>query len=199
MKKLITILFLFVLMPITISNTLTKSQEPEKIKQAIASEEITQTTYPDILTVIWNKRKDLQLHFPNGRNGTGTMKEWTLVEWAREIGHKEHPALLQYNEEMEKEYIYWKYRRLERKISEIAERTYIINEYDCKHFSNDLQDKLEKVNISSTTITGFPESNSNGHRWIAIEFEPITGNIVKTNEYNIEYPRQQLTQNYLKN
>ena len=197
MKKLITTIFLFVIIPMTISNALTfftkiNASEPE----TNIEEEIQTTIYPNVLTVIWNKRKDLQLRFPDGENGIGTMKEWTLVEWARKIGYKEHPALLQYNEEMEKEYIYWKYRKLERKISEIAERTYTIYEYDCKHFTNDLQNELNKVNISSKAITGL--SDEVGHRWIAIEFEPITGDIVEKNKYNNKFPNQQLTQNYRK-
>lgn len=194
MKKLIIAILLFIIMPMTISNALTKSQkETKEIEQTRILEEITPTIYPDILTVIWNKREDLQLHFPDGENGIGTMEEWTLAKWAKEIGYKEYHSLLQYNEEAEKEYIYWKYKKLERKVSEVAERIYITDEYDCKHFAVDLQEELKEINISSQTITGF--SDKDGHRWIAIEFEPISGEIIQENRYNLRFPEQTLTKN----
>ena len=59
---------------------------------------------------------------------------------------------------------------------------YIIDEYTCVHFIADLKEELEKNGVSSILLDGF--SNKQGyHRWIAIEIEPITGQILKPNEY----------------
>ena len=177
-----------------LSATLTNLQTPklEEIKQ---KQEIE---HPTALINIWERRSDLQRLFPDKINGIDKMKNWTLTQWAKQHGYKEYKQLRHYNKEKEKDYIYQKYLPIERALNKIAERKYITGEYDCKHFSNDLKIELEKSNISSTTITGFPDKKGDGHRWIAIEFEATTGRIVATDRFNHEFPRQKLTKNYLK-
>jgi hypothetical protein len=193
MKKLISILIL-IITPLMLSTTLTNSQTPEQreIKQK------QETKHPTALTNIWKKRSDLQRLFPDKINGIDEMEDWTLTQWAEQHGHKEYRQLRQYNEEKEKDYIYQKYLPIERALNKIAEREYTMYEYDCKHFTMDLKAELEKSNISSISITGLRRDKENGHRWIAIEFEPTSGRIVETNKHNTKYPHQQLTKNYLK-
>ena len=129
-------------------------------------------------------------------NGTNEMEDWTLTQWAEEFGWKEYRSLRQYNEQTERDYIYNKYLPIERAINKIASRKYVLNEYDCKHFSLDLKIELEKENISSKMITGF--GNTSGHRWLAIEIDPTSGRFVETNEFNNEFPIQSLTKKYLR-
>ena len=177
-----------------LSATLTNLQTPklEEIKQ---KQEIE---HPTALINIWERRSDLQRLFPDKINGIDEMEDWTLTQWAEQHGYKEYKQLRHYNKEKEKDYIYQKYLPIERALNKIAERKYTIDKYDCKHFTADLKAELKKSNISSISITGLPDEG-NGHRWIAIEFEPISGRIIKTNEYNTEFPHQQLTENYINN
>lgn len=192
MKKLISILIL-IITPLMLSATLTNLQTPKQIE----IRQIQKIEHPTALMNIWEKRYDLQRLFPDKINGIDEMKDWTLTQWAEQHGHNEYGQLRQYNEEKEKDYIYRKYLPIERALNKIAEREYTMYEYDCKHFTMDLKAELEKSNISSISITGLPDDEGNGHRWIAIEFEPITGRVVEINKYNTEYPHQQLTTNYL--
>ena len=192
MKKLILII-LFSLTPLMLATTLTNSQQnPKQLEQ------LEQLEHSTILTNVWNLRPDLQRLFPDKVNGINEMEDWTLTQWAEQHGHKEYRQLRRYNEEKEKDYIYQKYLPIERALNKIAERKYIIHKYDCKHFTMDLKAELEKSNISSISITGLPDEG-NGHRWIAIEFEPISGEIIKTNKLNTKFPHQQLTKNFLNN
>lgn len=149
---------------------------------------------------IWDLRKDLQYYFPDKKNGIEKMEGWTLTQWAEQFGYKEYKGLKKYNEDHLKEYIYEKYLPVETALMKISETEYDTENYDCKNFTMDLKKELEKSGISSISITGFPdEKNKTGHRWLAIEFEPISGEILKTNDYNWEFPKQQLTKNFLVN
>ena len=163
--------------------------------QFIPEQNTKRIEHDKVLTNIWEIRGDLQFYFPNKINGINEMEGWTLTQWAEEIGWKEYKLLKRYNEQTEKEYIYEKYLPIEKALNKIASQEYIIDKYDCKHFTTDLKNELENIGISSIAITGFSETN--GHRWIAIEFEPITGNFINPNSYNNKYPEQQLTKNFL--
>ena len=186
MKKLIIIICLLLLIiikiPIPQENTKQETEQPEEHLTAV--------------TRVWEKREDLQTLFPDKINGTNEMEDWTLTQWAEEFGWKEYRSLRQYNEQTERDYIYNKYLPIERAINKIASRKYVLNEYDCKHFSLDLKIELEKENISSKMITGF--GNTSGHRWLAIEIDPTSGRFVETNEFNNEFPIQSLTEKYLR-
>lgn len=195
MKKLNTFsILLLILIPILLPIT---SQTPPKqsTEQLQHTEQSQIQEHRTALTKVWEKRKDLQRLFPNKINGQHEMKDWTLTQWAEEFGWKEYHSLKKYNEQAEKDYIYNKYLPLERAINKIASREYILDEYDCKHFSLDLKAELEKENISSTMITGF--NNIKGHRWLAIEIDPIFGEFIGINKFNNEFPYQLLTKNYL--
>lgn len=137
---------------------------------------------------IWNKRIDLQTTFPNGYQGNG----WILEDWAREYGYKEEPHLKQFNEEYEKEYIYQKYLPLERALGEIASRQYT-DEYHCKHFTSDLQSELNEVGIETLKVNG--DVNGQGHWWIAIQIEPLTGEFVSS---DYEVRRVDATKKFIK-
>lgn len=96
----------------------------------------------------------------------------------------------------ERNRIYYKYLPLETALKKIAAKKYITYKHDCRHFSLELKAELEKQNISSIMISGFNETQY-GHRWLAVEFEPISGRFIKTNELNNRFPEQSLTKNYL--
>ena len=180
---ILTVLLLFVVFPLVLSSTL--SQVTEQQSQT----KIHRTA----LVQVWELRKDLQFYFPDKKNGVDKMEGWTLLQWAEKIGYKEYTSLKQYNEEAEKEYIYAKYKDIERALNKIASREYVLDEYDCKHFSIDLQNELANAGISSVLVTGF--SKTEGHRWVAIEVEPTTGEITYFNENVYKYPTQMLTSN----
>lgn len=83
-------------------------------------------------------------------------------------------------------YIYDKYKGIDKILKNIASQEYIRdgdNKYNCVDFSEDLKQELEKNGISSIIITGkVPEGY---HNWVAIEIEPITGEILKPDKYKI--------------
>ena len=179
---LLSIVMLYLAVPLSITPT-----------SQVAERQLQITNHRTALIRVWESRQDLQFYFPDKENGIDKMEGWTLTQWAEEIGWKEYKVLKQYNEEAEKEYIYNKYKDIERALNKIASRKYVVNEYDCKHFSIDLQNELANAGISSVTITGFSEIS--GHRWVAIEVEPTSGRIIYANEHLHKYPKQMLTTN----
>lgn len=77
-------------------------------------------------------------------------------------------------------YIYQKYKPIENVLQEISSREYT-EDYKCIQFSEDAVEMLSKKGIQASMISG--KKNGNWHRWIAVEFKPQTGEILKTNEY----------------
>jgi len=92
--------------------------------------------------------------------------------------------LRQYSEEGEKDYIYEKYLPLERALQEISDTRYDRQAYNCVDFTEDLQEELNKLNIATVMINGKTPNDRIGksHRWIAVQFEPITGDFVKVSD-----------------
>jgi len=137
---------------------------------------------PD-LKAVWNRRTDVRKLFPDGWNGVKRMRGWTLEEWATEFGSMEEPDSLIYYSAFWRERIFKKYLPLERALQKIAKREYVKsgkNKYNCVDFSRDLQKLLEEQNIASVQLEGqIPQGR---HRWIAVQFEPITGRIVTIKE-----------------
>ncbi|MCK5117875.1 MAG: hypothetical protein KAR44_14870 [Candidatus Aegiribacteria sp.] len=161
MKKLIIILIIILFFPLF--------QQEERAQ------------YDSALVKVWNLREDIRHYFPDGKNGIGEMQGWTLEQWAAEFGWKEYKSLKKYNKQAQKEYIYEKYLPIEKALNNVSSREYT-DEYNCVNFSIDLKEELKKEGISSVMITG--NSTLGYHRWIAIEFEPITGDILKSDNYN---------------
>ena len=132
-----------------------------------------------VLKNIWDSRSDLQIYFPDGYYHY----DWSLEDWAREYGWKENNHLKQFNEEYEKDYIYEKYLPLERALDEIASKQYREN-YNCVNFTEDLEKILIENDIASIKIIGRMPNQTPPelHEWIAIQFKPQTGEILKVSE-----------------
>lgn len=128
-----------------------------------------------LLEDVWKKRIDLQKEFPDPK-GRGISNEWTLKDWAEKFGYKEHKELMAYN----KDYVYEKYMPIEKALSRISANDYNHENYHCKHFTKDLQKELDKIGIPTLKVNGSVAGS--GHWWIAIQFEPITGHIIRTQE-----------------
>ena len=77
-------------------------------------------------------------------------------------------------------YVYQKYQPIESVLREISSREYT-EDYKCIQFSEDAIEMLSEKGIQASAISG--KKNGNNHRWIAVEFETQTGEILKTNEY----------------
>ncbi|NIA09510.1 MAG: hypothetical protein GWP10_07235 [Nitrospiraceae bacterium] len=77
-------------------------------------------------------------------------------------------------------YIYQKYKPIENVLQEMSSREYTEN-YKCVQFSEDAVKMLAEKGIQASMISG--KKNGKWHRWIAIEFKPQTGEILKPNEY----------------
>ena len=134
-----------------------------------------------VLKNIWSQRPDLQVVFPDGFNGNG----WTIIDWAIHHGWKENKYLKQFNEDYEKDYIYQKYLPLERALDKIASKQYDVENYNCVDFTKDLQDELEKQNIASLWVTGWTPGGKEEnikHRWIAVQFDSVTGKFVRVSQ-----------------
>ena len=146
--------------------------------------------YKQPLNEIWETREDLQRYFPDRRNGVDKMEGWTMKMWAEEYGWREYSILKKYDEDAEKNYIYEKYLPLERSLAEISSRVYVgsgENKYNCVNFSEDLQEMLKEKGIESLTISG--DTARGRHRWIAVEFEPISGKFIGNN-YEADFLRE---------
>jgi len=132
-----------------------------------------QSREKNALQAVYELRSDLRVAFPDGINGIGKMEGWTLTQWAEAFGWKEYKGLKKYNPDCEKEYIYKKYLPLETALQKISMREYS-KDYNCVKFSEDLQTELEEAGIESYMISG-RDSRGGRHRWLAVSFEPITG------------------------
>lgn len=131
----------------------------------------TSITNASPLQDIWNKRPDLQTAFPDGYHGVG----WTLSDWAFRYGWEDHAELMGGGSEAEKNYIHQKYLPLEKALREISEREYT-EDYQCNEFSDDLRKELDDIGIQTLKVNGM--ANGGGHWWVAVQFEPITGDFV---------------------
>ncbi len=137
------------------------------------------------LQTVWETRVDLQAKFPDGVNGVEEMQGWTLQQWAQTFGWKENRLLKRYNPEAEKEYIYQKYLPLERALRDIADSNiYDRENYNCVNFTEDLQARLDELDIATVMINGKTPHDRPGkcHRWIAVQIESITGEFVKISD-----------------
>ena len=79
--------------------------------------------------------------------------------------------------------------RLTGAMQKIASGEYIRdgeNEYDCKHFSKDLKEELERHNIKGSLVTG--EWDGDGHMWVEIWIEATSGRFVRPDRGYIEDP-----------
>ena len=118
------------------------------------------------------------------------MEGWTLTQWAEEFGWKEYRILKRYNVEGEKDYIYEKYLPLERALRNVSSNDYNLDDYNCVNFTKDLQKELNELDIASVKIIGrTPKGIEDGyrHEWIAIQFEPTTGEFIKVSDnYMVE-------------
>ena len=78
-------------------------------------------------------------------------------------------------------YIYIKYKPIESVLWEISSREYT-EDYKCIQFSEDAVEMFKEKGIQASMVSGRKEGKA--HRWIAIEFKPQEGTILKPNEYN---------------
>lgn len=78
-------------------------------------------------------------------------------------------------------YVYIKYKPIDSVLQEMSSREYT-EDYKCIQFSEDAVEMLSEKGIQASMISG-KSDRGNNHRWIAIEFKPQTGQILKTNEY----------------
>ena len=146
--------------------------------------------YRSPLDEVWEIREDLKYYFPDKKNGIKEMEGWTMEKWAGEFGWQEYKSLKKYNKGAERDYIYEKYLPLERSLTEISSRVYVRDgkdKYNCIDFSEDLQKILKEEGIESVTITG--DTPNGRHRWIAVEFEPISGKFIDDN-YEADFLRE---------
>lgn len=82
-----------------------------------------------------------------------------------------------------------KYLAFDSIMEEISRREYVLNEYDCKNFSEDMVQKLKDANIMAETIDGVKNGNDkiDHHRWVAVWIEPQRGNFITSED---EYSRR---------
>jgi hypothetical protein len=65
-------------------------------------------------------------------------------------------------------------------LAQSSQKEYREGEYMCGHFSYDVMQSLETLNIKSRMMIGKKHENDNIHAWISIDIDPQTGQIETT-------------------
>ena len=79
-------------------------------------------------------------------------------------------------------YQFDKYMYLDYALNKIADQEYILDKYDCEHFSKDLVKGLAKYNIKAETIIVDDDYTNPRHMIVGVWFEPQDGKLVRTHE-----------------
>ena len=70
-----------------------------------------------------------------------------------------------------------KYMIFDSIMEDMSRREYVLGDYDCRHFSNDMVQQLNDAGIMAEIVNGVNKAG-NGHRWVSVWIEAQTGEFV---------------------